>query len=85
MGLLEVRLGSTGQLAEIDRELGTDKLSRPGQKTPLAFPVSGSLRRGRSRGFGMTSQYAQARSGDQMGLEVEGVVDWTVAGEEPLG
>ena len=32
-----------------------------------------------------SSQRAQAGSGDQVGLEVERVVDWGVAGEEALG
>lgn len=33
----------------------------------------------------MTPQYPKAGPGDQVWLEVEGVVDRIVAGEEPLG
>jgi len=63
---------------------GTGRLTSAGRGLLNPFPSSGRLGRGRPRGFGLASQDAQAGAGDQMGLEVEGVVDWAVRREETL-
>lgn len=64
---------------------GADKLSPLDRKTGFPLFVSGRLGRGGPCGFGMAAQDAKARSGNQVGLEVEGVVDRSVGGEESLG
>lgn len=63
--------------------MGADNLTLPKWNTPP--PISGRSRRGGPRGFGLTSQDAEAGPRNQMRLKVEGVVDRTVAGEKTLG
>ena len=52
---------------------------------PSLLPLSCRHGGGRPRLVGLGAQGSKSGSGDQMGLEVEGVVDGGVAGEEPLG
>ena len=54
-------------------------------KAALPLPISSPLRCCRPSGFGLTSQHAKARSGNQVRLKIEDVVNRAVAGEKPLG
>lgn len=67
-----------------DTCMGTDKLSHRGQSGQGACDLSCS-RRGRSPiAISVGSEEAKRRPADQVSLDVEGVVDGGVGGEEPL-
>lgn len=53
----------------------------------IGYALGGSSRRGGSRpsAIGRGSEEAKRGSGDQVTLDVEGIVDGGVGGEEPLG
>ncbi len=54
------------------------------RKAPSSSSRSGSGGRRRPRPVSFSPELAKGRSADQMGLEVEDVVDGGVSGEEPL-
>jgi len=66
------------------RHVGTDTLSRPGRKDPSPTLGSGGDGRGFPCPVSPGAQDPETWSGDQVGLQIEGVVDGGVAGEEPL-
>jgi len=61
------------------------RLTDNGQIGPSPPLSSGRLGRFRPRLMGAGPELAKAWAGDQMGLQVEGVVDGGMAGEEALG
>jgi hypothetical protein len=64
--------------------LGTDiTLTRPKREAPYPAVGSGRCGRRRPRRVGLGPEAAEGWPGDQVGLDVEGVVDGGVAGEEP--
>ena len=61
---------------------GTDTLSQPGRRSPSCFIGSGGYRRNLPRPISLGSQAPKSSSGNEMGLDIEGVVDGGVSGEE---
>lgn len=56
-----------------------------GATKPTCFTASGGNSRGLPRSVSLGAQEAERGSGDQVRLEIEGVVDGGVAGKEALG
>ena len=68
-----------------NRPQGTDTLSRPGRTCPSPTLGSGGDGRGFPCPVRPGTQDPETWSGDQVGLDIERVVDGGVAGKEPLG
>ena len=64
---------------------GFVRLTVTGRKAPYPTRRSGSGSRSRPRPVSFSTQVAEGRPADQVGLEIEGVVDRGVGGEELLG
>ena len=72
------------RLGRILRQAGTDKLTREGRNPPCPTTSSGGLGRFRPRGVSASPKMAKSGPGDQMRLQVEGVVDGGMNGKEAL-
>ena len=68
----------------LESSVGTDTLGRSAER-PLSSPGAGGDGRVFPRPGRSGAQYPETWSGDQVRLDIEGVVDGEMAGEEPLG